>query len=177
MNDKIQEIRTKFRQEIGERMRMMRKKAGLSEEEVGKCLNVGKSTISRYEKGQLSIPAETLPVIAARCNQSPNRFFESEESIMEDCQILLNTMRDFFRHHKKNYENTEKQKEDSSKEVMDEFEFEPDESFDQRAEDLIITTYLYNRGELSLDLFQELVDAIQERDYEKEESVYRHYKM
>ena len=103
---------------------VLRKKAGLSEEEVGKCLNVGKSTISRYEKGQLSIPAETLPVIAARCNQSPNRFFQSEESIMEDCQILLNTMRDFFRHHKKNYENTEKQKEDSSKEVMDEFEFE-----------------------------------------------------
>lgn len=173
MNDKIQEIRTKFRQEIGGRMRIMRKKAGLSEEEVGMCINVGKSTISRYEKGQLSIPAETLPVIAARCNQSPNRFFQSEESIMEDCRILLNTMRDFFSHYKRNNENIEKQKEED----MEEFVFEPDESFDQRAEDLLITTYLYNSGELSLELFQEVVDVIQERDYEKEESVYRHYKL
>lgn len=64
MSDKI---------EIGNRIRIRREQLGLTQQELGDALGMNKSTIGRYEKGQIStIKCPILQSIAYALNVDPN---------------------------------------------------------------------------------------------------------
>jgi len=56
---------------IGQRIRELRKKLGLSQEEFGKRLGVTLRTIARYERGETKIPNRTLCQIEQTFNVNP----------------------------------------------------------------------------------------------------------
>ncbi|MEO2082925.1 MAG: S24 family peptidase [Desulfurobacteriaceae bacterium] len=56
---------------IGQRIKELRKKLGLSQEEFGKKLGVTLRTIARYERGETNIPDRTLRQIEQTFNVNP----------------------------------------------------------------------------------------------------------
>jgi len=57
--------------EIGQRIRMLRKTLGLSQEEFGKKLGVTLRTIARYERGETVVPDRTLRQIEQTFSVNP----------------------------------------------------------------------------------------------------------
>ena len=55
---------------IGERIRSARKSAGMSQEELGRKLDIGKSSVSEWESGKRPIPMDVMERIAEILNTS-----------------------------------------------------------------------------------------------------------
>ena len=60
-------------------LKTLRKKAGYSQTELGKLLNLSKSTISMYELGERSPDHDTMALIAEIFNVSMDYLYEREE--------------------------------------------------------------------------------------------------
>jgi transcriptional regulator with XRE-family HTH domain len=61
---------------VGQRLRALRKRAGLTQVELGSKLGVTGATISGYETGYSRLVADELPKYAGVLNCSPCDFFE-----------------------------------------------------------------------------------------------------
>jgi transcriptional regulator with XRE-family HTH domain len=61
---------------VGERLRILRKRAGLTQVELGSRLGVTGATISGYETGDHHFIADELPRFAEALNVHPCDFFE-----------------------------------------------------------------------------------------------------
>lgn len=61
--------------EIGKRLRMFRKQAGLTQAQLGGRLGIAGPTISGYEKGTSRIVADELPKIARALGVHPSEFY------------------------------------------------------------------------------------------------------
>lgn len=86
MGDRLEDCRADNLKRIGSVIRTKRKRAGISEKELAKELNVTKSTISRYENGEMEIPASVLPLICEICSFSMHDYakaFDGEETQTE----------------------------------------------------------------------------------------------
>ena len=60
---------------IGKRLRELREREGLTQEELGKIINQKKSNISKYENGKLQPSLETIESLLGFFGVSPNYFF------------------------------------------------------------------------------------------------------
>lgn len=61
---------------IGQRMRQLREAAGLSQSDVGACLNVSYQQVQKYERGSNRISIEKLQRLAAALRVPMSAFFE-----------------------------------------------------------------------------------------------------
>lgn len=61
---------------IGQRMRQLREAAGLSQSEVGACLDVSYQQVQKYERGSNRISIEKLQRLAAALRVPMSAFFE-----------------------------------------------------------------------------------------------------
>ena len=66
-NDEIKTYRKQFLEATGKVIAKNRKKKNISQEELGKMLDVSGTTIGRYEKGTIEIPVSALPVASSTC--------------------------------------------------------------------------------------------------------------
>lgn len=65
---------------VGERIKTIRLKKGMTLEEVGAKLGVVKTTINKYESGSISrIPYDRILALADALNVDPSTFFMDEE--------------------------------------------------------------------------------------------------
>jgi transcriptional regulator with XRE-family HTH domain len=67
------------RKNIGEKIRQARALSGITQEELGKALNVNGSAISKIESGVRSVNVLELEIIAQTTNQNLNFFYEEEK--------------------------------------------------------------------------------------------------
>jgi transcriptional regulator with XRE-family HTH domain len=74
--------------EFGERLRIARQAARLSQADLGKAIGVSDRAISSYEKGRTVPPIDNLKRIAEQTNY-PLRFFVGEPDRMDLIQQLL----------------------------------------------------------------------------------------
>lgn len=87
---------------IGERIRARRKEIGMSADELGKRLGKDRSTVFRYEKGDIEkVPIDILEPIAKALNTTPAALMGWEEvqknnDVIADIIIRLRTDSDFF---------------------------------------------------------------------------------
>lgn len=73
---------------IGQRIRELRKKANLTQKELAKVLNIGKTSLSHYEKEERSIPLEVLIKIANYFEVDINYILGTDNIIKSDKRIL-----------------------------------------------------------------------------------------
>lgn len=87
---------------IGERIRARRKEIGMSADELGKRLGKDRSTVFRYEKGDIEkVPIDILEPIAEALNTTPAALMGWEEvqknnDVIADIIVRLRTDSDFF---------------------------------------------------------------------------------
>lgn len=87
---------------IGERIRARRKEIGMSADELGKRLGKDRSTVFRYEKGDIEkVPIDILEPIAKALNTTPAALMGWEEvqknnDVLADIIVRLRTDSDFF---------------------------------------------------------------------------------
>lgn len=74
----ISKIRGYILDDLGKHISTYRKQHNDSQELLAKSLGVTKSTISRYEKGVIEIPASILPLIARRYSVTVARMFNEQ---------------------------------------------------------------------------------------------------
>lgn len=67
---------------VGQRLRAIRESRGISQEALGRALNMAGATISRYEAGKAFIRADFLPAVAEALDADPCAFF-SEHTNMD----------------------------------------------------------------------------------------------
>ena len=60
-------------EEIGKKINIFRKKKGWTVQELGDAICKSKATVSKYEKGQISLDVDTLYDIAAALGVSPEQ--------------------------------------------------------------------------------------------------------
>lgn len=56
---------------IGERIKQLRNAHSMTQEELGKLIGVGKSTINKYELGKIAIPSAKIEALAVALHVSP----------------------------------------------------------------------------------------------------------
>lgn len=82
-------------QEIGKRIKISRKNAGLTQEELARKIGKTESSIRKYEKGLTQIPFDVLESIAQALNVSPydltmdSDFLQSSTKTIEGIQVLF----------------------------------------------------------------------------------------
>lgn len=99
MNDKWEQERKNTLKKIGNVINAMRERAGISQEELAKYLNVNQSTVNRYEKGTREIPTSTLPLISGNCNFHPMLYFvdfQNPENSPDAKTIFNDVISDYF---------------------------------------------------------------------------------
>ena len=57
---------------LGERIKESRLLKGMTQEELGAYLGVGKSTINKYEMGKIKVPSDNIEIIAKALGVSPS---------------------------------------------------------------------------------------------------------
>lgn len=67
------------RQTIGKIIRIKRRRKNISQKELAEAIGVTKSSISRYEKALMEIPASVLPLICEKCEFPFSEFFKSTD--------------------------------------------------------------------------------------------------
>lgn len=72
-------IQRVFLERLGIRLRAKRCKAGLSQEELGRCISEDHATISRYENGKKGIDISKLPLVGIYCGFPVNELFPADE--------------------------------------------------------------------------------------------------
>lgn len=87
---------------IGERIRARRKEIGMSADELGKRLGKDRSTIFRYEKGDIEkVPIDILEPIAEALNTTPEYLMGWQEvqknnNTIADIVVRLRTDNEFY---------------------------------------------------------------------------------
>lgn len=87
---------------IGERIRARRKEIGMSADELGKRLGKDRSTVFRYEKGDIEkVPIDILEPIAEALNTTPQYLMGWEEvqknnNTIADIVVRLRSDDEFF---------------------------------------------------------------------------------
>ena len=66
--DKNEEKRRLYREQYGNVIRKKRRRRNMTQKELAEEIGVTDATISRYEKGELEMPASLLPLISDVCN-------------------------------------------------------------------------------------------------------------
>lgn len=64
---------------IGDRIKDLRTTHGMTQEELGKLIGVGKSTINKYELGKIAIPSAKIESLAKVLKVSPGYLMGWEE--------------------------------------------------------------------------------------------------
>ncbi|MBI5182593.1 MAG: helix-turn-helix transcriptional regulator [Nitrospirae bacterium] len=77
---------------IAERIRSIRKRLGLSQEQLGEIAGVTYQQIQKYEKGKDRISANRLKKIAEAINIPINYFFEEIPAKVKEREITYNTV-------------------------------------------------------------------------------------
>ena len=67
---------TKFRLAIGKRIRILRAEHDKSQQDLEEATGIHRTTISSYERGNLSLSVESAARIAKAFNMSLSKFFE-----------------------------------------------------------------------------------------------------
>ncbi len=73
---------------IGQRIRELRKKNNLTQRELAKVLNIGKTSLSHYEKEERAIPLEVLIKIANYFEVDINYILGTDNIIKSDKRVL-----------------------------------------------------------------------------------------
>ncbi|MDR2513773.1 MAG: helix-turn-helix transcriptional regulator [Christensenellaceae bacterium] len=68
---------------IGDRIRELRERRGLTQEEVGSHLNVNKATVQRYESGNIDIKRKTALLLAEVLQTTPAYIMGWEDEVVE----------------------------------------------------------------------------------------------
>ena len=92
--------------EIGEKIKIARKKKGMTQEDLGKLVGVQKSAIAKYESGRVvNIKRSTLQKIASALNIRPSELI-FEESPKESASFhvkvisdleLMDSLKDYYK--------------------------------------------------------------------------------
>lgn len=69
-----------FMKALGKRMEIKRKRINLSQKELADCLEIDRTTLSRYENGSRDMPVSVLPLISTYCRFPLSELFPVEES-------------------------------------------------------------------------------------------------
>lgn len=83
----VTNLRNKLNIAFGETIYNRRKRAGLSQTELGDMLQLTKSTISKYEKGEIEIPATVLPIVSRKCNFSMDEYKNAAEDVFIESNV------------------------------------------------------------------------------------------
>lgn len=75
---------------VGERIKSLRKKLGLTQSQLGEKLGVHANTISMYEKGNRNIPTKTLKILSEIFNVSIDFLLNGEEK--QNNEISLSSL-------------------------------------------------------------------------------------
>lgn len=74
---------------VGEKIKKLRKQHGLTLVQLGELINLKKSTVSKYENGEINIPSDKLEKIARVLDTSPQYLLGFDENIeVVDIDIL-----------------------------------------------------------------------------------------
>ena len=74
----------------GDRIRMLRERKGLTQEELGRLLNTTRQTISKYEKEIVTnIPSDRIEAIARLLDSTPEYLLGWEQEIIEENNDLI----------------------------------------------------------------------------------------
>lgn len=79
---------------IGDKIRILRKQRGLTQEELGERLFVNKATISMYENGAIDIKSSVIIELADVLKTRPGYFFEDDSSLYKDPVGVIVDIRD-----------------------------------------------------------------------------------
>lgn len=79
--------------EFAQKLKELRKSAGMTQEDLSKILGVGRSTISEYERGVIEPKRKTLNTLSMLFNVPIEYFFEKREpnkkSIVKDIELSI----------------------------------------------------------------------------------------
>lgn len=80
---------------MGGRIRELRQRRGMTQEELGEILYMKKSTISAYENDAIDIKCSVLSEIADALNISPGYFFEKKDPdpVADEAVLLLSSIK------------------------------------------------------------------------------------
>ena len=81
------------RKTIGQVIRIKRRRKNISQEKLAEAIGITKSSISRYEKGLMEIPASILPLICEECKFPFSDFFKTE-TIEDTFKFFESTIRE-----------------------------------------------------------------------------------
>jgi len=79
---------------IGDKIRILRKQRGLTQEELGERLFVNKATISMYEHDAIDIKSSVIIELAEVLRTKPGYFFGDETSAQKDAVAVIVDIRD-----------------------------------------------------------------------------------
>ena len=75
---------------FGDNLRNRRKELGLTQEEIGKRIGCGKSTINRYENGEINVPYDRILAAAKALETTPAYLMGwSDESSQQDASVAM----------------------------------------------------------------------------------------
>lgn len=77
-----------IRQEVGKRIRTVRKAKGITQEQVGERADLNYKFIGKIERGEVNPSIETLSAIADALNISLSQFFADDWQLPIDYQLL-----------------------------------------------------------------------------------------
>ncbi len=85
----VKEVRRHILYNLGQNIKQCRRRNEETLDELAYALNIEKSTLSKYENGELEIPSSTLPMIAGRYNASLSELFGEELPTKNNLEIEL----------------------------------------------------------------------------------------
>lgn len=83
----INECRKHFQKATGKIIKKRRKQKNITQKKLGEVLCVSDTTIGRYEKGTIDIPASSLPIISGFCDFPMRDYLLSWEEISVESMI------------------------------------------------------------------------------------------
>lgn len=93
MREDLTGKRNEYKRQFGEVIKKKRRRISLTQKDLALELGVENTTISRYEKGEIDIPASVLPIICEICKFDFNEYIHS----MDEVRVSENLSR-AFRH-------------------------------------------------------------------------------
>ena len=86
-DDAVKDCRKQFLEATGKVIAKNRKRKNITQEELGKVLDVSGTTIGRYEKGTIEIPASALPIASDVCEFPLREYLLEWENISVESTI------------------------------------------------------------------------------------------
>lgn len=83
---------------VSERIRTLRIEKGMTQEELGEYLGVGKATVQKYESGQIqNLKTAHIKKLCLLFGKKPHHFiFDDEELMMPDKEKIIDSVADCF---------------------------------------------------------------------------------